>query len=349
MENVTTEPRQATRTGIVAALVAVYLIWGSTYLAIRFAVETLPPFLMAGVRFLVAGGVLYGWRRARGFPRPTGAQWRAATVVGGLMLLGGNGGVVWAEQWVESGTAALIVAAVPLWMVLLDWLRPGGTAPRPAVWAGLVVGLAGVGILMGSPHGSGENYLTGWLVLVLASVSWAVGSLYSRRAVLPAPLLATGMQMLAGGALLLAAGVVTGEVGSVDPALFSLKSVLSLVYLIVFGALVGFSSYVWLLRVTPPAIASTYAYVNPVVAVFLGWLLAGEQLTPRVLLASLVIVGAVALITTARVRGSTVRRREERPIKGEQDAQRGRGAGTQPGSSTTPGGLPEPEAVRPGS
>jgi drug/metabolite transporter (DMT)-like permease len=292
------EAQGATRAGILAALAAVYVIWGSTYLAIRFAVETLPPFLMAAARFLVAGAMLYGLRRAQGFPRPTGAQWRAATIVGGLMLLGGNGGVVWAEQWIESGTAALIVATVPLWMVLLDWLRPGGAAPRLLVWAGIFVGLAGVGILFGAPE-NGEMYTAGWIVLVLASVSWAVGSLYSRTALLPAPLLATGMQMLAGGALLLLAGIVTGELQGLDPASFSTRSVLALVYLVFFGSLIGYSAYVWLLRVTTPALASTYAYVNPVVAVFLGWSLAGEALTPRIMLASAVIVGAVALITRA--------------------------------------------------
>jgi drug/metabolite transporter (DMT)-like permease len=290
------EGQRATRAGIIAALAAVYIIWGSTYLAIRFAVETLPPFLMAGVRFVVAGAILYGWRRAKGFPRPTARQWRSATIVGALMLLGGNGGVVWAEQWIESGTAALIVATVPLWMVLLDWLGPGGRAPRAMVWAGIVVGLAGVAILFGAPA-DGDKYAAGWVVLVLASISWAIGSLYSRSARLPAPLLATGMQMLAGGVLLLLAGAVTGELSGLDPATFSTRSVLSLLYLILFGALIGYSAYVWLLRVTTPAVASTYAYVNPVVAVLLGWLLAGEALTPRIMVASAVIVGGVALIT----------------------------------------------------
>lgn len=285
--------------GVVAALGAVYLLWGSTYLAIRFAVETLPPFLMAGVRFVVAGAILYGWRRARGVPAPTGGQWRAATAVGGLMLLGGNGGVVWAEQWIESGTAALVVATVPLWMVLMDWLRPGGRPPRPLVWAGIVVGLAGVGILFGGPAAGTERYTVGLVVLVVASVAWAAGSLYSRTASLPGPLVATGMQMLAGGGLLLAAGVVTGELRGIDPGSFSTASLLALLYLVVFGSLVGYTAYVWLLRVTSPALASTYAYVNPVVAVFLGWLLAGEMLTGRVLLASGIIVGAVALITRA--------------------------------------------------
>lgn len=293
----------ASRGAILAALAAVYLVWGSTYLAIRFAVETLPPFLMAGVRFTVAGALLYGWRRARGHARPTGPQWRAAIVVGALMLMAGNGGVVWAEQWVESGTAALLVASVPLWMVLMEWLRPGGRPPRPSVWVGVLVGLMGVGLLMGAPTPTGgDRYTVGVVVLVLASVAWAVGSLYSRSAVLPAPLMATAMQMLAGGILLLVVGVGAGELVGLEPESFSLKSLLALLYLILFGSLIGFTSYVWLLRVTPPAIASTYAYVNPVVAVFLGWLLAGERITPRILVASAVIVGGVAVITTARAR-----------------------------------------------
>lgn len=316
----------ASRGAVLAALAAVYVIWGSTYLAIRFAVETLPPFLMAGVRFTVAGAILYGWRRAQGHVRPTGPQWRAATIVGALMLLAGNGGVVWAEQWVESGTAALLVAAVPLWMVLLEWMRPGGRAPRPSVWVGVLVGLLGVALLMGAPTGGGRQYTIGLVVLVLASVAWASGSLYSRSAILPAPLMATGMQMLAGGILLLLVGVIAGETGGLDPATFSLKSGLALLYLIIFGSLIGFTSYVWLLRVTPPSIASTYAYVNPVVAVFLGWLLAGERITPRILLASAVIVGGVAVITTARAR--------RRPVAAASGDARGTGgvAAGRPGS-----------------
>ena len=289
----------ASRGAIGGALATVYVVWGSTYLAIRFAVETLPPFLMAGARFVVAGAILYAWRRAVGFPRPTARQWWAATVVGALMLLGGNGGVVWAEQYVESGTAALIVATVPLWMVLMDWLRPGGSRPRPVVWAGILVGLGGVTLLLGSPD-PGSRYVAGWIVLVLASVAWSAGSLYSRSAALPAPLLATGMQMLTGGALLLVAGALAGEPWRVDPATFSTRSLLALAYLIVFGSLLGYSAYVWLLRAATPALASTYAYVNPVVAVFLGWLLAGERITGRVVLASAVIIGAVALITRRR-------------------------------------------------
>lgn len=287
------------RGAILAALAAVYIIWGSTYLAIRFAVETLPPFLMAGVRFTVAGAILYGWRRATGHPPPTGGQWRATGVVGALMLLGGNGGVVWAEQWIESGTTALIVASVPFWMVIMDWLRPGGRAPGLKVWVGILLGFGGVLLLIGGPR-SAPAHLVPAIVLVLASIAWAAGSLYSRRAALPAPLLATAMQMLTGGALLLLAGVVTGELARADPAAFSLRSVLALLYLIVFGALIGYSAYVWLLRVTEPALASTYAYVNPVVAVLLGWLLADERTDPGIAVAAAVIVGAVALITTTR-------------------------------------------------
>lgn len=299
-----TEPASgASRGAILSALTAVYIVWGSTYLAIRFAVETLPPFLMAGVRFTVAGTILYVWRRAQGHVRPTGPQWRAAVIVGALMLLVGNGGVVWAEQWVESGTAALLVASVPLWMVLLEWLRPGGRSPLPSVWVGVPAGLIGVALLMGSPPPTGgRQYTIGLVVLVLASVAWAIGSLYSRSAVLPAPLMATGMQMLTGGILLLLVGTLAGELVGLDPATISLRSSLALLYLILFGSLIGFTSYIWLLRVTPPAIASTYAFVNPVVAVFLGWLLAGERITPRILLASAVIVGGVAVITTARAR-----------------------------------------------
>lgn len=297
----------ASRLRIGLGLGTVYLVWGSTYLAIRFGVETLPPFLMAGTRFVVAGTILYVWRRLAGSPRPSAAQWRAAAVVGALMLLVGNGGVTWAEQYVESGTTALMVASVPLWMVLLDWLRPGGRPPRASVWAGIVVGLAGVALLFGGPD-LDPRYTAGWVALLIASVSWAAGSLYSRTAVLPAPLLATGMQMLAGGVLLLLVGALTGEAAAVHPATVSTRSVLALAYLIVFGSLIAYTAYVWLLRVTAPALASTYAFVNPVVAVFLGWLLAGERLTVRIILASLVIVGGVALITLARAR-----RRPRRP------------------------------------
>jgi drug/metabolite transporter (DMT)-like permease len=295
--------RRPTRGSIIAAFAAVYVIWGSTYLAIRIAIETLPPFLMASARFLVAGGLLYAWSRIRGAERPTAANWLAALTVGGLLLMGGNGAVVWAEQRVASGVAALLVATVPLWMVLLDWWWRGGARPGRGVIAGIALGLAGLVLLVGpgTIAGGGRVDPAGAAVLVLGSFSWAAGSLYSQRAPLPkAPLLATSMEMLGGGLLLFFAGLLTREGSRLDLGAVSLQSVMALLYLVIFGSLVAFTAYIWLLRVSTPARVSTYAYVNPVVAVLLGWAFAGEPITARTLLAAAIIVGAVALITTTR-------------------------------------------------
>ena len=288
---------------VVAAFAAVYLIWGSTYLAIRFAIETLPPFLMAGTRFILAGTVLYAWARMRGAKKPLRIHWRSAAVIGALLLLGGNGGVVWAEQFVPSGLTALLVAVVPIWMVLLEWVRPEGTAPTPAVCFALALGFGGVALLVGPGEIAGDGHadLLGAGVLMLTSFCWAVGSIYARKAPLPqSPFLATAMEMLAGGALLLVVGLATGQGQGLDFRSFSLLSGLSLLYLVIFGSLLGFTAYIWLLGVTTPARVSTYAYVNPVIAVFLGWLLGGELLSLRALLGSAVIVGSVALITARR-------------------------------------------------
>ncbi len=288
---------------VFAAFAAVYVIWGSTYLAIRFAIETLPGFLMAGVRFSVAGVLLFAWTRLRGAEPPRGAQWRTGAVMGALMLLGGNGAVVWATERVPSGIVALLVATVPLWMVVLDWLH--GTGPRPTarVLLGLAVGFGGAVLLVG-PDALGAAHLVDplrGLAALGGSLSWAAGSIYARRAPQPrSPLVATAAQMLFGGAFLLLLGLATGEGAEVNPAGFSTLSVLSLAYLIVFGAIVAYSAYVWLLRVSTAARVSTYAYVNPVVAVFLGWLLADEPVTPRVVIAAAVIVAGVAVITTER-------------------------------------------------
>lgn len=288
---------------LVAAFAAVYLVWGSTYLAIRFAIETIPPFLMAGVRFTIAGNLLYAWARLRGAPRPEPGHWRAAAMIGALLLLGGNGAVTWSEQLIPSGIAALLVACVPCWMVLIDWLRPGGPAPTVQIGLGLLLGLVGIAVLVGpeSFMGGERINLLGAGVVVFGSISWATGSILSRHVTVPSrPLLATGMQMQWGGALLLAAGLVSGEASRVDFAAISLKSLLALTYLIVIGALVGYSAYIWLLRATTPARAATYAYVNPVVAVLLGWMLADEPLSWRVAAAAAVIVAGVALITLSR-------------------------------------------------
>ncbi len=297
--------RSGLRWRVVAAFAAIYGIWGSTYLAIRFAIETVPPFLMAGARFTVAGTVLYAWARQRGAPRPTGANWAAGAAVGALLLVGGNGGLVWAEQRIPSGLAALLAGLVPLWIVLLDWLRPGGVRPGGVVVAGLAFGFAGMALLVGPGNliGGQQVDAVGALVVALATLLWAAGSLYSRRAALPAsPLLATSLEMLAGGALLLLAAAITGEAARFHPGAVSLRSLLACGYLIVFGSLVGFTAYGWLLREVPAARVSTYAYVNPVVAVVLGWALAGEPLSGRTLAAAAIIVTGVVLITTYQAR-----------------------------------------------
>jgi len=289
------------------AFLAVYLIWGSTYLGIRFAIETLPPFLMAGTRFLVAGSVLYLWARRKGAAAPSGVNWITAGVVGTLLLIGGNGGVVWAETRVASGLAALLIATEPFWIVLLDWLRPGGRRPGLAVAAGLLFGFIGVGLLV-SPFdliGGGRVDALGAAAVVLASLSWAIGSLYTARgAKLPtSPTLATGMEMLIGGALFFPLSAATGEWATFSLAAVSLKSALALLYLTVFGAIVAFTAYVYLLKNTTPARASTYAYVNPVIAVVLGWAFGGEAITGRVALAAGAIIAAVVVITRHQAGG----------------------------------------------
>lgn len=303
-------PRRSFRPALILAFAAVYLIWGSTYLAIRVAVGTLPPFLMSGTRFLIAGALLYTWARARGAGRPTGRSWAVSALVGVLLLVLGNGSVTWAEQTVPSGMAALLVATEPLWIVLLEWLRPGGTRPPGGALLGIVLGFAGVATLIGpgaiDPAG---GMSAGALAVVLAALAWAVGSLYAQHAPLPANgAQSSGMQMLTGGALLVFAGVGAGEAKQVTAVAFTLPALLAFGYLVVFGSLVAFSAYAWLVRNTTPARASTYAYVNPVVAVLLGSALLREPLTPRTAIAAVVIVGSVALIT--RTHPSTAAREQ---------------------------------------
>jgi drug/metabolite transporter (DMT)-like permease len=297
--------RTSPRTQIILAFTAVYIIWGSTYLAIRFAVATMPPFLMAGVRFLIAGAILYLWMRLRGGERPKLVHWRSALIVGGLLLLGGNGIVSWAEQQVPSGLAALLIAAVPLWMALFDWLRPGGVRPTGLTVVGLVIGFAGVILLASQAESSGTGpQLIGVLALLVATICWAFGSLYARSAPFPrTQLLGTGMEMLGGGALLIVIATATGEWGQVHLEAISLKSALALAFLIIFGSLVAFSAYVWLLHHVSAARVSTYAYVNPVVAVFLGWAFAGEAVSWVTIASAAIIISSVAVISVARARG----------------------------------------------
>lgn len=303
------EARPTSPLAIWAALVTVYLVWGSTYLAIRFVVEGLPPFLSAAARFLVAGAGLFAWRRLRGDPPPQPREWRSAAIIGAFLLVGGNGALVWAEQHVPSGIASVLVATVPLWMVLIDLVLPGGRKPSRWVLLGVLVGLAGIVVLIGPEQfvgHAGEVDLLGAGVVTAAALFWSIGSLYSRQAALPAsPLLGTGMEMLTGGAGLLLLGTVTGEWGRLDLAAAPARSWAGLLYLIILGSWVAFTAYTWLLRVAPTPLVATYAYVNPLVAVALGYLLAGEELSPRLLVAAGIIVGAVALITVLRGRNRT--------------------------------------------
>lgn len=305
-----------------AGLVALYLGWGSTYLAIRFAVESLPPFLMAGVRFLIAGAVLYAWRRARGDAPPSGQEFRAATIVGLFLLVGGSGAVVWAEQRVTSSVASLLIGTVPLWMVVIDALLPGGQRPGWRTIAGVLVGFAGVVLLIGPARPTGEAGgidLVGAVALILGSFLWSVGSLYSRHAPLPSsPLLATSVEMSTGGAALILLGSLTGEWARLDLGAISARSLGGFIYLVVVGSWVGFTVYTWLLRVAPTPLVSTYAYVNPLVAMLLGHLLAGESLTLRGLLAAGLVLGSVALVTATRPTTTVAKRRARRePVPAE--------------------------------
>ena len=289
---------------LIVAFASIYVIWGSTYLAIRFAIETVPPLLMAGGRYLVAGAILYAWSRLRGESRPRREHLPAVLLVGGALLLLGNGGVVVAEQWVASGATALLVASEPFFVILINWLRRGGEAPSRGVVLGLALGFAGVYFLVspfreGPQEGSAVE-LRGAAIVVFAAASWAAGSVYAQRARLPeGSLTSTACQMLAGGVLLTAAATAAGEWQRFEPAAVSTRSALAIAYLVVFGSLVAFSAYAWLVRVAHPATVSTYAFVNPMVAVFLGWLLADEEVTGVTFGAGALILAGVGLITAA--------------------------------------------------
>jgi drug/metabolite transporter (DMT)-like permease len=294
-------------TAIVLAFAAIYLIWGSTYLAIRFAVETLPPFLMLFARFFTAGTLMYVFLRWRGVSRPGGREWLGAAVVGGLLLLGGTGAVGWAEQWIDSGLAALIVAIVPVWMVVLDWVGPDRRRPTRTVIAGLILGLVGVAVLVGPVDlsGGGRMQFIGSAVVVFGTLCWATGSVYGTHLAHPSsPWMSAALQMTAGGILLLIFGTAMGEWSRVDPSQMSARSLGALAYLVVFGSLIAFAAYVFLLRHEAPARVGSYAYVNPVVAVFLGWALAAEPITPRTIVAAAIILTGVVMIVRNRASAS---------------------------------------------
>jgi drug/metabolite transporter (DMT)-like permease len=287
------------------AFAAIYLVWGSTYLAIRVAVEALPPFLMAGLRFIVAGSLLYAWLAFKGRASANARQWRDNLLVGALLLVGGNGLVVWAEQKIPSGITTLMISITPLFMVLFDWMLPKGLRPTAATIAGLVLGFAGVVLLIGGGTGGVPLDLPRCFGLLVACVSWAAGSLYSRHARDPAdPMTAATLQMLMGGVMMLLLGLARGEVADIHPAALTARPLLAWAYLVVAGSLIAFPAYVYLLKHSTPARVSTYSYVNPVVAVFLGWLILDEPVAPRTFLAALVIIAAVAIITTQRARAT---------------------------------------------
>jgi len=290
---------------LIAAFAAVYLLWGSTYLAIKYAIDTLPPFLMAGTRFFVAGSILMIWARfSKDYEKPKAAHWKTSFIVGTLLLLGGNGGVVFAEHYISSSLAALLVATEPFWIVLLSWLWLKGSRPNLKTIAGIAVGFFGVWLLInGQPAGGasafGSMQIYGAIAVVLAAMSWATGSIYGLRAAVPkSSVLTSGMQMFSGGLVLFVVSLITGEWSRFSFANVSSSSILGLGYLIVAGSLIGFTAYSWLLKNAQPAMVATYAYVNPIVAVFLGWLIAGETFTGQMLIGAGVIVGSVVLITS---------------------------------------------------
>jgi drug/metabolite transporter (DMT)-like permease len=305
-------------------LLIIYILWGSTYLAIRLALDTLPPFLSAATRFLIAGALMVGflWLRGRFSNSPSAKlepirkeHWRSAAIIGGLLLFGGNGLVVQSEQYIDSGVAAVLIAAVPIWMNLLEALA---TRRRPSalVIAGVVAGFAGVVVLIAPVNGLAAINPLGVGLAVIAAMSWATGSIYSRSAPMPrSGLLGTGMEMLAGGAILVVAGIVTGELGRTHPAQFSLTSLLAVAYLVVFGSLVAFSAYTWLLRHAPVSTVATYAYVNPIVAVALGAFFLQEPITLRTIIASVLILGAVIAMVSGRQRETDVPAGEPKRVK----------------------------------
>jgi len=290
------------KTKIWLALLALYIVWGSTYLGIKVAIETIPPFFHASVRFLISGIILVVWQRSAGQAMPTRKQWGSAAIIGTLLLLGGNGLVSWAEQFIPSGIAALIIGSMPMFLVVAEALRPNGVKPTWRAIVGLLIGFAGIFILVGPAEISGSSTKLnpfGVIALLGACVTWASGSVYSKTADLPkSSLMNTGAQMLMGSVSLMIVSLLTGELHGWDITAVSSRSIYGLTYLIFVGSLVGFASYGWLLQNAPISLVATYAYVNPIVAVFLGNWIGDEPLEPRIWVAAAIIIGAVIFINT---------------------------------------------------
>lgn len=289
------------------AFATIYLVWGSTYLGIHIAVETMPPFLMAAARFLIAGGLLLTFLKLRGKAWPTRRQWITNVVIGCFLLMGGNGLVVWAQLTLPTGITALLIGVGPLFIVLTEWAWPGGMRPTAITIVALLLGFAGVTWLAApwESKASGGIHPIGVLAILGACVSWAIGSIFSRHAKHGAePMVAAALQMLGGGAGLLIVAALHRDFHAFEPAAISARSWTAFVYLVAVGSLIGFSTFVWLMKHSTPARVATYAYVNPIVAVFLGWLLLDETITTRTLVASAIIVAAVAIITTEKARAA---------------------------------------------
>ena len=290
---------------LLAAFAAIYIFWGSTYLAIKYAIETLPPFMMAGARFVIAGAILYLIASfSKDYEKPKFVHWKTSFVVGTLLLLGGNGGVVFAEHYISSSLAALLVATEPFWIVLLSWLWLKKSRPNLKVVSGLALGFLGVWLLISGQGANGATadnsmQIFGAIAVIAAAMCWATGSIYGLRAPVPkSAILTSGMQMFSGGLVLLVVSLIFGEWTSFNVAEVSNNSWFGLIYLIIFGSLIGFTAYSWLLKNAQPAMVATYAYVNPIIAVLLGWLIAGESFTGQMLIGAGIIVGSVVLITS---------------------------------------------------
>jgi drug/metabolite transporter (DMT)-like permease len=284
---------------VVVALLSVYIVWGSTYLGIKIAIETFPPFLMAGIRFLIAGALLYGFVVVKEKKYPKLIEWRDTTIIGILLLSAGNGFLVIAEKTIPSSIAAIVVATVPLWMIVIAWFLKIQTKPNKSTLVGTLIGFIGVVILMFPSHQEHLRFDTfGLLITLLGAILWSFGSIYSQKATLPSSvMLSTAMQMLSGGLVLIITATLFGEWQQFQIETLSSRSLLALAYLVLIGSLVGFSAYVWLLKNASPYLASTYAFVNPIVALFLGYLFADEVLGVKALIATMLIISAVVMIT----------------------------------------------------
>jgi len=290
------------KTKIWIVLITLYIVWGSTYFGIKVAIETIPPFIHAAIRFMVAGLILIIWQRAAGFALPTRRQWISTAIIGNLLLLGGNGLVSWAEQFIPSGIASLLIGSVPMFLVLGEALRPGGAKPNAQVVIGLLIGFSGIVVLVGPGeflNGGTQFDPFGIAAILFACVFWAAGSIYSKSADLPSSsLMNTGAQMVTASFGLMITSLFTGELSGWDITSVSARSLYGLLYLILFGSIIGFSSYGWLLKNAPLSLFSTYAYVNPVVALIIGALFGNEKLGANVWYATAIIIGAVVFINS---------------------------------------------------